>query len=511
MGARAEFAYRRQSIVQWLPGSHYGGWLLRDGDLMLGRQGRVGNDKMTRDVRNNRRGWFRSSAAWVVGLMLWVAMPAQGGDRPHIVLLMADSQGAGLTGFEGHGQVKTPHLDRLAAEGVWFARAYTPTPQWAPSRASILTGQYPHTHRVLNDDLPLPAVADTFTTRLEAAGYTCALVGQWHMKGVSTSQPAPGIEDHVAVCPEARSWDRCTVMVQGEPSQTETLLDDWTAQQALAFLDRAHEQPFFLWVNFRGPCEPTTYPPGTEELYPADQVELPPTMEVNPRRRSNILANSPPAKAYSTKNPSQLREDRSRQYARITHLDAAVGRVLERLDQPDLRDRTVVVFASDGGWPIGNHALWGRGPVFYEEVSHVPMVIRRPGDNRSTPKVERIVSLVDLAPTFLDLAGLIAPITMHGRSLLGLLDTPDRPDHADERFVVYDRLADQAAEVRGVVTPQFKLIDYIGGNDEFYDLGRDPHELHNAMTDLEYQAIIKVLQDRLQTWRQTTRDPRLKR
>jgi hypothetical protein len=205
---------------------------------------------------------------------------------------------------------------------------------------------------------------------------------------------------------------------------------------------------------------------------------------------------------------AQLREARSKYYAMITRIDANVGRVLHHLDELDLHENTAVVFACDNGWALGDHGLYGKGPFFYEELIRGPLLIRYPKLSGAGTRIERVVSLVDLAPTLCELAGLTPPVTMHGRSLLNLIRYPESTRHADERFLEYDEQKGKPYPARGIVTKRYKFIDYLKDtHDVLYDLERDPDEMHNVVNDFHYDGLAEVLRNRIELWRSRTEDP----
>ena len=445
-----------------------------------------------------------------MALLCAITTAARAADRPNIILIYTDDQAANMTGFEGHPIVKTPNLDRLARESVFFTRCYVPTPQCAPSRACILTGQYPHTHGVTTNGPALPADADTFTARLKTAGYLCGIVGKWHLSYDTSKDPKFGLVDYVATNDRPWRWDNCNVWVQGKKTKADKFLTDWHGDRAIEFIEKfADRQPFFLWLCFRSPHAPLVYPPGTQRLYPPESVDLPKTMSIDVKGRPRTLAASPPVQGFKGKSEESIRQARSKYYAMITRIDENVGRLLARLGELKLRDNTVVVFASDNGWCLGDHGLYSKGPFFYEELIRGPLLVRYPKLARPGTKIDRVVSLVDLAPTFLELAGLTPPIAMHGKSLLPLIRDPYTARHADERFLEYDKQKGSEFPARGIVTRQYKFIDYLRDTDVLFDLKRDPGEMHNAINDAEYAAVVKVLRNRLERWRKTSKDPTL--
>jgi arylsulfatase A-like enzyme len=560
--------------------------------------------------------------ARMFGLLLIPAAFALGSEAttqpagPNIIVFYTSGQMSGLTGFEGGKVVKTPNLDRLAAEGVQFTRCYVSCPQPGPSRAGFLTGLYPHENGVTNSGDALPETADTFTARLKKAGYTCGIVGKWDLPAKSAAKPGFGLTDFVATNkapgkseadhengspanggaarshaqdagrpagagmspmpvatspaqgprapglppsrrmgapfaaasqpatrpgfdrgrsatdrpvgsaplangkPESNAdakdagksgWERPSVYLNGKKKRVDEYLTDWQANQACEFLKKSRKKPFFLWVCFDAPHPPFEYPPGDEKAYPLGSVDLPSALATP--NMAQQLAMSSAAAMMRQKNPQELREERSKYYAMLSRVDENVGRVLARLAELKLADNTVVVFTSDSGWPIGDHALYGEAPAFYEETLRVPLVVRTPACSATGKRVSAVSSAIDLAPTFCELAGLKSPITMRGRSLVPMLQESARAEVVDERFFEFEQVTDPntkkpyKAPARGIVTAQYKLIHYVNGADVLYDLKRDPQEATNVIGETRYAPVAKVLRERLTRWRKETRDP----
>jgi len=448
-------------------------------------------------------------SVWIFLCLMPVAVQAADASRPNIVLILADDQAPGLTGFEGHPQIKTPSLDRLAAGSMHFTRCYVPTPQCAPSRACVLTGLYPHSHGVTTNGPALPIEADTFSARLKRAGYTCGIVGKWHLPYKTAASPGFGFEDYAATHNGGWSWIGSKVFVQGTPAKAGEHLVEWHTNRAIDFLEKSAKKPFFLWLCYRSPHAPLEEPPGKKGLYPPKSIELPDTMDIDENNAfPNKVKQSPPVNAFKKHNKQTLREARSKYYAMITHLDEYIGKVLDKLDQLELSRKTIVVFVSDNGWALGDHRLFSKGPFFYDELIRMPLLVRWPGRVQKGVKIDRVVSMVDLAPTILSMAGQTPPVTMQGQSLVRLIDNPESRRHADECFLEYDEQKGKKYAARGIVTRNYKFVDYMREpNDVLFDLRRDPKELHNVAGDPEYAAIVQTLRNRIDAWRRTTRDP----
>jgi arylsulfatase A-like enzyme len=456
-------------------------------------------------------------------------------DGPNILVLFTSEQAAGMTGFEGNSEIQTPNLDRLAAESVYFSRCYTPTPQSAPAQATVITGQYPHAHGVLADGEPLKPGTDTFTARLQKGGYACGLVGRWDLSKDQAAEPGFGLVDYVAT--SDGKWTGARTRVNGKEGETDKYLTDWEADQAIDFIQKFKERPFFLWVCFNAPREPLEYPPDSAGQYPPESLKLPETLRANPTTRPAKLNQSPLATRSKARTADEkaLRQDRSKYYAMISRIDQNVGRILEQVDALGLREKTVVVFTSSHGYALGEHGLVGAGPAFYEELVRVPLLVRYPGLATPGARIDRIVGLVDLAPTFLELTGQRRSFIIQGDSLMALLRDPDSRRHGDEEFFEYSRQTgdkernqpDFPCPVRGMVTKNYKFVDYTDGSFCLYDLKRDPLEMNNLsrrhtaggpiMTldpaqavEPHYISIFRVLRERLDQWRKQTRDTTLR-
>jgi arylsulfatase A-like enzyme len=433
---------------------------------------------------------------------------------PNVILVIVSDQAAGMTGFEGHPQIKTPSLDRFAAEGVYMERCYTPTPMSVPSRASILTGQYPHTHGATGEKATLSPESDTFTARLKTAGYTCGIVGKWNLPATAAKTPGFGLTDYIATedaDAEDRGWkwDQCPVWVRGEKKTADKFLTDWETDRAIEYVEKNKDRPFFLWLAFRTNQEPLTSPPGMETRYPPDSIKLPDQKTKVRSDQPPTTNNSKAATDVAGRDDRKLHEARSKYYAMISRMDENFGRLTARLDELNLREKTVVIFTSDGGTALGEHGLYGRGPFIYDTMIRCPLVVRYPAMIQKAGRRSLTVSLTDLAPTICELVGLPRGPMMQGYSLVPLLRSPSPRGLPDERFLEYDA---QPVLFRGVVTSQYKFARYLhdGNFDVLFHLAHDADELNNVAkqsdTMRQYAGVVKIFQNRVEQWRKTTRD-----
>ncbi|NLX12556.1 MAG: sulfatase-like hydrolase/transferase [Phycisphaerales bacterium] len=442
---------------------------------------------------------------WLAAIMGVVSITtAAVPEQPNVILIQANDLAGTMVGFAGHPHVKTPHLDKLAAESAYFSRCYTPTAEDGPSQGSLLTGQYPHGHGITTDAGAFKRFVPSFPAAFKMAGYTCGLVGAWNLPCTSPGRPGHGLEDFTTIDDPQWQWLDGPVWADGERIEARGYLSDWQGEQAMAFVERFHDRPFLLWVSFRAPHEPFEYPPGDEELYPLDTIQLPddPPIENLPKQLHNALA----VTQFQARQ-GELGRLRSAYYAQITRMDENIGQLLQRLDELALSDRTIVVFVSNGGFCLGEHQLFGKGPFFVDTLVRVPLLIRCPIRTPNGSRIERVVSTVDIAPTLCAMANLEAPINMHGRSLLPLVENVPTARYADEAFLVNQKLDQSDYPARGVVGVGYKFIDYLRDDDLLFDLLRDPGERRNVFKEPQYRGIVDVLKRRLTLWRKHTGDP----
>ncbi|WP_152364475.1 sulfatase family protein [Microlunatus speluncae] len=399
-------------------------------------------------------------------------MSSAGVVRPNIVLLLADQwrgQDQGwLDDERGRAsEVRTPHLDRLAAAGVAIAGGCSNAPVCGPSRASLLTGSLPHQHGVVANDLPLSPRLDTLGTALADAGYRTGWIGKWHLAGLPRDKwvppvARPGIEHYAGVDCSHDHVDGH--YYRGTESPTRV---DFTGYEpavhtdlAIEFLQRQRD-PFFLAVSYNPPHDPYDSVPEALRSYADTEPTVPP--------------NTPDTEAQ--------REVQRLYWSAITAVDAEIGRIVAELDRLDLRRDTIIVVTSDHGDLLGAHGLRAKQSPYAEAV-RVPLVITGAGLPASRPA--GLFGLVDLAPTLLGLAGL-PPVGGYGRDLSDQLRTagPLRQELIIGNWVSCDNGYDQGiGEWRGVITEQLTYARTVDGRPWLlYDDQADPWQRRNLVDD----------------------------
>jgi N-acetylglucosamine-6-sulfatase len=394
---------------------------------------------------------------------------------PNVVFILSDDHRFDFTGYEGHPFVETPSLDRLAAEGLRFSRAYVTSSLCSPSRASFLTGTYPHRHGVWNNFTPWSNDNRTFLEYLSRAGYATAFVGKWHMPG---GLPELRGVDHFVTFTNMGGqgiYEWCPLVVDGreEESRTRYIATELT-DRALAWLDDHADRPFALYLSHKS-VHANFIPDQTDRgRYAQASVSLP-----DGSHPWTHLTNA--QYVHLTFTPL---DDAVRAYAEAIHsLDREIGRVLDFLDARGLREDTVVIYTSDNGYLWGERGLMDkRWP--HETSIRVPFLLRYPASGHTAGvSADGIVANVDVAPTLLDLAGLVVPDRMQGHSLRPLLADPAGSVRAEFLYSYYFEPPYPVPTSHALIAPPYKLIDYDRLPNELYDLRSDPDERRSLGTD----------------------------
>lgn len=423
---------------------------------------------------------------------------------PNILLLVADQLTPGALPAYGNAVVRTPQLDRLAAEGVVFDAAYCASPLCAPSRYGLLSGCLPSTFNAFDNASELSSEVPTVAHHLRQAGYQTILSGKMHFAGPNQLH---GFEERLTTDiypadfgwtpdweqPEVRQeWyhNPSSVEQAGSCVRTNQLdFDDevvFKARRKLFDLARQRQQsPFFLTVSLTHPHDPYVISQEYWDLYRDDEIDLPriPLREASEDphsrrlRRACGLDLAPPTE-------TQIRHARHAYYGAISYVDRQIGSLLQVLADTGQADNTVVVFTSDHGDMLGERGLWYK-MNFFEPAIRVPLIVNAPA--RFAPhRVSQAVSLLDLLPTLAELAGApgahAADSTIppcEGRSLLPHLHGEGGHDEAFAEYLGEGALAPMAMIRRG----RFKFIHSPTDPDQLFDLQADPDELRNLADD----------------------------
>jgi uncharacterized sulfatase len=446
-------------------------------------------------------------------LFVCITTPSWAVDKPNILFIAIDDLAPVLRCY-GNLIAKTPHIDRLAASGVRFDRAYNQLPLCNPTRASVMTGLRPDTIKVYDldrhfrDEVPK---AITLSQTFMRNGWWAGRVGKIYHYDVPASIGTDGFDDppswQETVNPKGRDKADEALIFNAEPHRKisaalswlaadgadEEQTDGMIATEAIKMMQAKRGQPFFLGVGFFRPHTPYVAPRKYFEMYPLKDMRLPYAPKGD---RDDIptaaFAHNCPVPHYGL-DQLTLRKALQAYYATISFVDAQVGRLMAALDRLGLVDNTIVVLWSDHGYHLGEHnGIWQKRTLF-EQASRTPLIIRAPGARGNGTACTRIVEFVDIYPTLTDLAGLKPPKGLEGRSLRPLLDNPlaKWDGHAITQVL---RPADQrlAKPVMGrsIRTGRWRYTDWAEGNSgvELYDHASDPMEFNNLALEPDPEA-----------------------
>ncbi len=450
--------------------------------------------------------------------------PGRGGGgakRPNIIYIMSDDHAAHALSCYGSRINKTPHLDRLAREGMRFDHCYATNSLCAPSRATILTGKYNHVNGLLDNRVIFDGRQETFPKILRRHGYQTAMIGKWHLKSTPTGF------DYWNVLPGQGRYHDPVLIEMGERKVVKGYVTDLLTDIAIDFLEKKRDpnKPFLMMLHHKAPHR--NWQPDKKHAHLYDNVEIPtpPTFDDDHSHRASpartcdmsilhtLTVNDVKAPFPKGLTPHQLKvwkyERFIKDYLRcIASVDENVGRLLDYLDRSGLAENTMVVYTSDQGFFLGDHG-WFDKRFFYEESDKMPLLIRFPGRVKPGSVNKDLVSNVDFAPTFLDVAGAPIPPDMQGRSFKPLL-FGEHPAGWRKSFYYHYYEFPAEHKVRrhyGVRTDRYKLIYYYRiGEWELFDLKKDPHELRSVYDDPAYGGVQRRLKAELKRLRRELGD-----
>lgn len=440
----------------------------------------------------------------------------------------------------GNRVVQAPHLARLAAESFDFRRAYCTQPLCTPSRGCMLTGLWPHHHGALGNVRPLRPDVRTLPEILPP-GYSTAYFGKWHLgneifpqhgfrewrsiEDQYRDQYAPGFDrnarsdyhhfllergyppDRIGEPGEPGEFTRNFAAGLPEPLSKAAFLAS-EAEKFLAGPDR--KQPFVLTVSLLEPHPPTfgplnhLYDPATITVGEAFARPVASDDSRHHQRRCELVAREG-YKNHPLHTEADWRRVRANYYGLVTQVDHAVGRILAALEASGQAENTVVVYTSDHGDMLGDHALMQKG-VFYEQATRVPLLIKVPWLSQSATKIDAPFSHIDLMPTLLELLGGTVPAGLDGKSWAPQLRQP-ATIKGEDIIVVWNDSKHPAEESRCLVTAdRWKCIFYHDDSPVLFNLAEDPDELHNLARLPGHAQRIQAYAEKVRRWQQATGD-----
>ncbi len=467
--------------------------------------------------------------------------------RPNILFLMTDQQRYDSIGANGNALVRTPNMDRLAAQSANFSHCFVQAPVCVPSRITFFTGRYPHSHRNRVNYTPVDGGEILMQQRLRDAGYRTASVGKLHywpptaeharstgFDIVELHDGVPALDEHsdyvrwrerndpLSNVPYRRTAEDAGA---GENPFRGVVADEhhettWVGERTRAHLKdlAAGDRPFFLFSSFFQPHSPFVMPEPWASMY--DDVEFP-----LPRAYSldEIKRLPEPLRKLILRGRPRYEMDRDElqwayrtYHASVSHLDREIGLVLDALEESGRADDTIVVLTTDHGDQLLEHGLMGKN-CFFEASIRLPLMLRFPGRIRSG-RYDELVETTDVLPTLFELSGLEEPYSCQGRSFAPLVTGGEyeardavfsenvMPEVITTGSLDFEFLKGEGIkgirhpDAKMVRTRRWKLVRYGGGEGELYDLDEDPNEDRNLFADPAYAERVAELNDRLLMW-----------
>jgi uncharacterized sulfatase len=435
---------------------------------------------------------------------------------------MTDTQRKDMLGCYGHPDMKTPALDRLAASGIRFERAYTCQPVCGPARSALFTGLFPHSNGSWANCMPLGANVLTVGQRLRDQGLKTGYVGKWHLDGgdyFGMGRCPDGwdpetwydMRNYLDELPERDRLRSRQVKTNREPIDAEFTFGRRCANRAIDFVNSHADEDFLLVLSFDEPHDPFLCPEPYASMYqdyafPKSAAFFDTLAGKPPHQR--VWAGDTALKSVSARDAMQAANPDF--LGCNSFVDSEIGRVMDHIDQ--MVPGALVVYTADHGDLLGAHGLWGKGPVSYESVTNIPLLIRWPEHAPAGQVCRHPVSHVDLTPTLLSYFNAPGAPVLEGSSLLPCVQDPSVRIH-EAVFIEFGRYETDHdgfggfQPMRCICNGRYKLTVNLLGGDEFYDLEADPDEMTNQIGSSLLAAVRDRLHDRLIDWMNRTRDP----
>ena len=453
-------------------------------------------------------------------------------ERPNIVFIMSDDHASHALSCYGSAINKTPHLDRIATEGMRFDNCFCTNAICTPSRASILTGTYNHKNGVTTLATPMDNRLQTFPKLLRRIGYQTAIFGKWHL-GVGPEHCPTGF-DEWAVLPGQGVYHDPEFIFRGPDGgtvrKTDGYVTDIITDMSLSWLrQRDRGRPFCLFVHHKAPHREWEPDEKHAHMYRDEVIPEPETLYDDYANRASAAAAATMRVGVhmhegdlKAEKPTGLSENELRSWAYqryikdylrvVASIDDNTGRLLDYLDTEGVANRTIVIYTSDQGFFLGDHG-WYDKRFMYEESLRMPCMVRYPDRVAPGSVGDRIVTNVDFAPTLLDYAGVDVPGDMQGYSFRPLLEGTEPEEWQDAVYYRYwmHKAHHNVYAHYGIRTERYKLIYYYadalgqeGAIDEpcrpeweLFDLRTDPLEMRNVYAEPEYRTTVAHLKDKL--------------
>ena len=417
--------------------------------------------------------------------------------KPNILLISIDDLNNWVGCLGGHPQAHTPNIDRLANQGTLFTNAHCQSPVCNPSRASIMTGRYPHSTGIyfLSPKLgAIPSLKDLKTLPHVFAenGYKTLAAGKifhgdskpYFQEYFNSGKFGPLPKKKISQPHGHKLWDWGAF-----PNDNELMPDIKTARWAVDQLNKIHQIPFFMGIGFYRPHVPMCVPQEWFDQYPREKIQLPLTKKNDLDDLSQYAIDLTNLKQAAPEHSWIIESDQWKHavqayLASISFVDHCLGIVLDALETSQYADNTIIVLFSDHGFHLGEKERWGKRSL-WEDSTQVPLILSVP-NHKAKQSSSKPVELIDLFPTLLELASLPNDPNQEGQSLVPLIKDP-------EAQWDYPAITSFGRGNYSVRSTQYRYIQYLDGSTELYDLNQDPHEWDNLVNDPKKQTIIDQL------------------
>ena len=500
-------------------------------------------------MKYTRREFIKTAGGFVCASTLTTQFPglveAAEKQRFNILFLMTDQHHHSVLGCAGNPLVKTPNLDKFAGQGARFTNAVCATPFCSPTRASLLTGLWPHTHGVVQNVAANRKGLDDKIVATEQIlfdkKYFTAQMGKWHLgdtadlrcyrggknglvkdeyqsfvRGISKDKwPEPRDGEvrvgDVAMLPEMAEVRKQDVAGTKNPEEVtrigrhlippEDTYESWLADRCIEMLGKHKDESFMITYSVSPPHAPWIVPEPYYSMYDPAKMPLPKSWGHVPE----VYANTRAAHLGNVMGEKLVREQLRCYYGQVTMMDACVGRILKALADQGLERDTLVVFLSDHGDMQGAHGMVGKSVnAYYEEIVRVPLMVRYPRAIKAGTVIHGHANSVDIMPTLLEYAGVPIPKGVHGKSLKPMIEGKAADQ---ERLGFCERGA--RAGSRMIRTESWKYAVYDDGRRELFDLKKDPDEMNDLSADSAHRSTLAELHRKLRLQMDETNDPAL--
>ena len=449
--------------------------------------------------------------------------------KPNIIMIVVDDLRWDEFSRAGHPYLQTPNIDRLAEEGVMFENAYHVCPLCSPNRASILTGQYPSKHGIIDNVARDKAShkLKLFAIELQKAGYETAHIGKWHMGNDDT--PRPGYNYWVSFPGQGRIINP-VLYENGQRDTVQGYITDILTDRSVDFIRKERDKPFFLYLGHKAVHpDARQLDDGSLDLaYGSEYIPAPRHDGIfngaDFERRANALSSydhidtsSVTGILLTVKNSSEIRnefgdlkldhftsqETIQKRAEMILSVDESLGKILNELEAQNILENTFILFTSDNGYFFGEHGLSLERRLAYEESVKTPLLVMYPPLTRQNGQQKEFVLSIDYAPTMLELAGAECGSHIQGRSILPLLTGKTR-DWRKSFMIEYYSFENPFpwlidTDYKAFRNERYKYIHWIRHSDknELYDMMEDPLELHNLYRNEKYKETVKQMENEL--------------